>query len=199
MPKLEQRVLQVMAAATGARIEAQTAPHWLVRPGRADCRERWPLVRAIYAALTDDQDLPDVMPIRERRRVDGVLRLDDQHLQIVEVDESQHFNVFRAETLDRYPDEIRLGFPIERWRVASRAKSRLETGGFARPRPPLFGMSNGRHRQRAFRDALADLLPDVHGFGPTIRIGDFEVEGWIWSPDAPDRLRDLIADRVAQP
>ena len=33
-----------------------------------------------------------------------------------------------------------------------------------------------RHRQRAFRDALADLLPALHGFGPTIRIGHFEVE-----------------------
>jgi hypothetical protein len=60
-------------------------------------------------------------------------------------------------------------------------------------------MTNGRHRQRAFRDCLADLLPAIHGFGPTIRIADFEVEDWISSPDAPDRLGDLIADRAEPP
>lgn len=43
-------------------------------------------------------------------------------------------------------------------------------------------MPGGRHRQRAFRDALADLLPPLHGFGPTIRIGHFEVERWAWLP-----------------
>ncbi|MGA2514711.1 MAG: hypothetical protein ABSG37_14020 [Candidatus Limnocylindrales bacterium] len=199
MPKLEQRVLQVLTAATGAQIEAQTAPDWLIRPGRTECGELWPTIRAIYAALTHDQDLPDVMPTRERRRVDGVLRFAGRPAQIVEVDESQHFNEFRAATLNRYPEDIRLGFPIERWLAASRAKRKLETSGFARPCPPLFGMMNGRHRQRAFRDALADLLPDAHGFGPTIRIADFEVEDWIWSPDAPDRLRVLIEDRVERP
>jgi hypothetical protein len=153
----------------------------------------------IYASLTGGQELPDVMPTRERRRVDGVLRLEGKPPQIIEVDESQHFNQFRAAALGQYRDGTRLGFPIDTWLAASRAKTRLETGGFARPCPPLFGMTNGRHRQRAFRDALADLLPAAHDFGPTIRIADFEVEDWIWSPEAPDRIRDLIADRLRGP
>jgi hypothetical protein len=199
MPELESRVLQMLVAATGGWIETQTAPDWLVRPGRGECGERWSLIQAIYSALTQGRQLPDAMPTRERRRVDGILRLGGLPSQIVEIDESQHFNKFRLATLELYPGSLRLGFPKASWVAASRAKKRLEAGGFARPCPPLFPATNGRHRQRAFRDSLCDLLPDIHGFGPTIRIADFEVEAWIWLADAPERLRPLLADRVAQP
>ena len=41
------------------------------------------------------------------------------------------------------------------------------------------------------------LLPDVHGFGPTVRIADFEVEPWIWGPRAASRMATLIEDRLA--
>jgi hypothetical protein len=42
----------------------------------------------------------------------------------------------------------------------------------ARPCPPLFPDAGGRHLQRAFRDALADLVPLEHGWLPTLRIAD---------------------------
>ena len=48
-------------------------PAWLMRPGRIECRSKWPLVREIYRALTECE-LPDTMPPREWRRVDGVFR-----------------------------------------------------------------------------------------------------------------------------
>jgi len=67
-------------------------------------------------------------------------------------------------------------------------KSRLEGGGFAKPRPPLFPGVNGRHRQRAYRDVLADLLPPLHGFLPRARIGYFE---------AGSVLQERVASRVA--
>jgi hypothetical protein len=106
------------------------------------------------------------MPPRERRAIDGLFGGRGQQWRIVEVDEAQHFNEFRAATLH--------------WR----------------PKPPLFPMDGGRHRQRAFRDALADLLPSLHGFAPTLRIAHFEVQPWIWEPGAPARLRPLVEDRM---
>lgn len=80
---------------------------------------------------------------------------------------------------------------------ASTAAKRLPGGGFARPCPPLFPDPGGRHLQRAFRDGLADLLPSVHGWRPTLRIADFEVVDWIHAADVADRMAALVGRRLA--
>lgn len=48
-------------------LEASTAstPDWLVRPGRTECGDRWPLVCSIYSELTG-LELPDHMRKVER-------------------------------------------------------------------------------------------------------------------------------------
>jgi len=89
------------------------------------------------------------------------------------VDEAQHFNKYRALTLRSYLDSP-VAFDREAWLEACDEKKRLEGGGFAVPKPPLFPGDDGRHKQRAFRDALCDLLPPEYGFHPTARIAHFE-------------------------
>ena len=116
--------------------------------------------------------------------------------RVLEIDEIQHFNRFRAKTLLHYMTDVPVAFDKQRFLCASRDKSRLEGGGFAKPRPPLFPGRDGRHRQRAFRDALADILPIDHCYAPTLRIAYFEVEGWILGRDGEDRMRTLIGDRL---
>lgn len=170
-------------------------PAWLIRPGRAECGRRWPLVRSIYSALTG-AELPDEMPPRERRQLDAIFKKRGQPPRVFEFDETQHFNRFRAETLRAYPRSVRLAFPKGIWIRHSEAKKRLEGGGFGRPKPPLFPGDGGRHRQRAFRDALADTLPLSHGWQPTLRIADFEVEDWIHGPKAKMRMHELLAERL---
>jgi hypothetical protein len=66
-----------------------------------------------------------------------VLEYDDGSHQILEVDESQHFNEYRALTLRAYVN-LPVAFDREAWLKACQRKTRLEGGGFARPRPPLF-------------------------------------------------------------
>lgn len=129
-------------------------------------------------------ELPDEMPRRERRTVDLVLQRRGEPPRILEVDEKQHFNRYRGITLRLYPRSARVAYDKRAWLGACDAKIRLEGGGFARPRPPLFPMEGGRHRQRAFRDALADLVPGVHGWLPTLRIAEFEVDAWLWDRGA---------------
>jgi hypothetical protein len=135
--------------------------------------------------------LPETMPARERRRVDCVLKVDGFAPRIIEVDEKQHFNHYRAGTLRHYSDAP-LAFDPEVWIKLSDAKKRLETGGFSKPKPPLFPGDGGRHRQRAFRDALCDIVPLSHGFEPTLRIAYFEVLDWLTFSDAPKRMKDLL-------
>jgi hypothetical protein len=116
--------------------------------------------------------------------------------RILEFDEKQHFNHYRAVTLGFYAGAVPLAFPAELWIAQSKQKTRLEGGGFAKPKPPLFPGEGGRHRQRAFRDALCDILPPQYGFLPTLRIADFEVQEWLRTPCAPERMWALPGERV---
>lgn len=169
-------------------------PDWLVRPGRAECRSQWGLISEIYHRLTG-LTLPDVMRPVERRTVDGVFGLDRNRMFVFELDEVQHFNGFRATTLRTYPDDLPLAFDKDEWIRRSDKKAGLEGGGFARPKPPLFPEQNGRHQQRAFRDALCDIVPLEHGFLPTLRLGEFEVGDWIEGPVAEGRIRQILQER----
>lgn len=190
--ELQNRVVELVADALGAEMTRVT-PDFLMRPGPRECLGEWTRVRRIYTALTT-LELPHEMPPRERRSVDAVICVEGTPPFILEVDEAQHFNAFRAATLEHYPARL-WGFGLDLWRTASLAKSRLEQGGFAKPCPPLFPGANGRHRQRAFRDALCDLLPPLHGWGPTLRIAHFEVASWVFGAEARDRMGALVAGR----
>ena len=191
--ELEAAVVELVVRILGADLAA--TPSWLLRPGPVECGDRWPTICAIYSELTG-LELPERMPSRETRRVDAVLLSDAGRARVFEVDETQHFNHFRARTLRQYPDDVGVAFPIEVWIARSEAKSRLEGGGFGRPRPPLFPAHHGRHAQRAFRDSLADLLPSEHGWEPTLRIADFEVRPWIFEEAAENRMQMLLQERL---
>ncbi|MEJ7785890.1 MAG: hypothetical protein WKF96_13880 [Solirubrobacteraceae bacterium] len=191
--ELQNAVLDLVKTFHGGAL--RPTPAWLQRPGPQDCRQRWPLVQRIYGQLTG-LELPDDMPLRERRTVDAVLQRQGEPPRIVEVDEAQHFNRYRAMTIRAYPRSACVAFDGQAWLAACDSKQRLEGGGFGKARPPLFPGDGGRHRQRAFRDALADLLPAVHGWLPTLRIADFEVGGWMYGSDAGDRMNDLLVERL---
>lgn len=179
-----------------ATITAEVAHAWLVRPGKVECKGRWSVLCAIYEQLTG-LELPEVMPRRESRRADALIEMSGQSPRLLEFDESQHFNLHRAATLRAYPADVETAFPRETWLRASEASTRKlgTTGGWGRAKPPPFPEPGGRHLQRAFRDALADLLPAEHVWAPTLRIADFEVQDWIQGPTATARMRKLLDER----
>jgi hypothetical protein len=196
MPALQIEVVRLVKEILKAK-ELPT-PLWLVRPGKKECGRRWPLVQVIYSDLEPGLELPEEMRPIETRTVDAVLARSREKLHILEVDEKQHFNRYRAMTLKRYPRSLRVAFPVRLWLERCEAKGKLEGGGFAAPKPPLFPGKGGRHRQRAFRDALCDILPPSHGYLPTLRISEFEVKDWIWSSQARDRMKELLQERLGE-
>ena len=181
--ELENAVVPLVARILRAELVA--TPAWLLRPAEAECRGHWPAVRSIYHDLTA-LDLPEEMPPRETRRVDAVLDTGDGTPRILEVDETQHFNRYRALTLRDYPADAAIAFPIEEWITVSDKKTRLEGGGFGKPKRPLFPAEHGRHAQRAFRDMLADLLhPSTAG---SQRCGSDTSKSWTGSTPATPKL-----------
>lgn len=195
MPRqVQNRVLDLVESALDASLVREVSPQWLNRPGRSECADRWLDIQAIYTNLTGSV-LPDEMPSRERRSIDAVLTGADGVSRLVEVDEVQHFTQPRARTLALYSDTVQTAFDQDLWAARAAANTKLRGGGFGRPCPPLFPEAGGRHLQRAFRDSLADLLPGVYGWAPTLRIGDFEVLGWLYDSDATERMKALLADK----
>lgn len=172
MPRREQQrvvaeLLRILG--NGAAVLEEVCPTWLMRPGREEAGDAWPTLAAAYTALTGLQ-LPNVAPPRERRRLDVLLTWGSGREQIVEVDEEQHFTPERFITLDHYPPDTPLGFDIDEWRARCAVPRKPRGGGWGRSCPPLFPGKGGRHRQRAFRDMLADLLSLQYGWLPTVRI-----------------------------
>lgn len=190
--------LQTAVVALVRRIvdaEIMLTPEWLLRPAAAEYGRRRETVRAIYHELTG-LDLPEEMPPRETLRIDAVLDTGREPPRVLEVDEAEHFNQYRALALRSYPEDVETAFPIGRWIEQSEEKTQLEGGEFGRPKPPLFPGRSGGHVQRAFHDTLVDLLPPEHGYRPTLRIGDFEVASWIDGDDAEQRMRSLLRERL---
>ena len=195
---IQNAVLDLIEQVTGGKIERKkTAPCWLNRPGKIECGRHWPLVCEIYADMTGLK-LPELMPPREWRHVDGILKCGASDQRIVEVDESQHFNIYRGRTLKHYTAELPLAFDRSIWMEKSQAEPRQKSGNWAKPRPPLFPGDGGRHKQRAFRDALADILPPANGFLPTLRIAYFEVEPWIEAESAYKQMQDLLNRKISK-
>lgn len=187
--KVEEAVMKLVIDILGGTPER--TPAWLMRPGPEECGARWRRISEIYRDLTGNQ-LPGEMPARERRRLDCVLRGTDSSLRIIEFDESQHFNCFRAKTLRMYPRDLKVAFERNLWIEKSEEKTKLEGVGFGKPKHPLFPDKWGRHQQRAFRDALTDILPPEHGFLPTLRIGDFEVADWLETENRSAKMKELL-------
>ncbi len=186
----EARLVPLVARLLGGSIVG--TPAWIMRPGKREARGRWGVLQRIYHELTH-LDLPEVMPPRERRKLDAVFEVGGKR-RIFEFDGGQHFNADRAATLRLYPD-VPLAFPRELWLARSEQKARIKTGGWARACPPLFPEPGGRHQQRAFRDAIADLVPLEYGYAPTLRIAHFEV-AWLGTPREEAQCRRLLASRL---
>ena len=106
---------------------------------------------------------------------------------IVEFDENQHFSRARLLTLNNYPANAQLGFPIPRWRELCREID-------ARDDKPF-----DRDERRAWYDVLRDWVPHMHGFKPTVRLyaGEFD---WCTldaaSTTGTERFMAWIGDRL---
>lgn len=113
---------------------------------------------------------------------------------IIEVDEVQHFTSARALTLDLYPDDVRLGFDVDEYRALIDQWKAKGNAAFKHKTSKDFPGPGGRQAQRAYNDALRDLLAPTFTGHPVIRIPvpARSLDGSV------DRLRAALAQVEAQ-
>lgn len=88
---------------------------------------------------------------------------------IIEVDEVQHFTSFRLKSFEYYAPDSPLGFEIEEYREHCR-RFRAAADKYRQTKIAAAFGPGGRQRQRAYYDALRDLVVPLMGLPPVIRV-----------------------------
>ncbi len=111
---------------------------------------------------------------------------------VIEIDELQHFTSFRRETFEHYPTDRVLNFDIREYSNLCDALS-SKADSYRRAKPAAgFGIG-GRQRQRAYYDALRDLVLPSVGHPPIIRIPAVDGDGARAYCSHRDRISRAIA------
>lgn len=103
---------------------------------------------------------------------------------IVEVDEVQHFTTARRRSFELYPPNVALGFDLQEYRALVVRWQPTGDRAFAHKTASDFPVPGGRQSQRAYNDALRDLLAPSFTRYPVIRI------------PVPDRNLAGVVDRL---
>jgi hypothetical protein len=117
---------------------------------------------------------------------------------ILEFDGGQHFSTSRLQSLQMYPVGAPLGYNINSYRMFCEQHRQAADEYRRNKRPDDFPFEGGRTAQRAYLDAVRDLLPPLYGLNPTVRISHFEVLD-VQSNDAIGQaiIREILAARIA--
>lgn len=109
---------------------------------------------------------------------------------VIEVDEVQHFTTSRLASFEYYPAEVVLGYERAEYERLIKVWRSKGDAAFAHKVAPDFPTRGGRQAQRAYNDALRDLLAPTFTGHPVIRIAvpDRSIRG------AVTRLESVFAD-----
>ena len=112
-------------------------------------------LKCIYSALQNYRNNTEFVRAKKLPNVDFYVK--DPGF-IVEFDESQHFTPLRKLTLEKYPEELKIGFNRDKWIDLCESIN-------AKDNDPIY-----RDEQRAWYDTLRDFAPSILNLGPTIRL-----------------------------
>ena len=117
---------------------------------------------------------------------------------IFEFDEFQHFSSARLKTFVLYPTTLSANYNIEQWKqLCKNHKDKADKYRKLKATSD-FNFDRGRTAQRAYLDCFRDLLPQLHGLQPTLRINEFEVSGiYENNKDVCNRIEQLLKTKLS--
>jgi hypothetical protein len=116
---------------------------------------------------------------------------------IFEFDEFQHFSSSRLKTIENYPTGLKLNFDLTNWKKHCQTHKHIADNYRKTKTTTDFNFVGGRTAQRAYLDCFRDLLPEVQGLNPTLRINEFEVVGITRiDKEACNRIEQLLKTKI---
>jgi hypothetical protein len=144
----------------GTRLVVGAPQRWLSTRGHLDPvvqREAAPelldVLEGLHASLGGDLAALARKPIRHE-----ATDLATGSGQLIELDEVEHFTSARWDTLRCYPSMYPFGFSVDYYRTLIDTWKAKANAVFTRQWSPDFDFSGGRRAQRAYFDAVKDLL-----------------------------------------
>lgn len=168
-----------------AKYSFEVQKQWLLNiPSKELYSSRWEEISEVYSILVDNKwtldeklEKVDVKILSRKANID--IWFEEPYNFMCEFDEIQHFNQFRMKTLEKLSSG-KCNFDIHKYsELCNKRIIKPGTSGFLKlkNKDALFlGMYHGykqdnRARQRAFRDFMKDITPELFGMNPTMRIG----------------------------
>lgn len=187
VPGLEAAVLEA-SGHTGLELDLGSKVPWLSGRGHLDpvVAARAP-VHVIEALSRIHTDLGGDSHALTTKRAGNPPTPDLVHTPtgtIIEIDEVQHFTTARLKTFDYYPATVELGFDLDHYRSLVRTWLCEGDKAYAHRIAADFPNPGGRQAQRAYNDALRDLLAPTFTGHPVIRIA------------IPDRRMDDCVEQI---
>ncbi|MEQ4567215.1 hypothetical protein [Paenarthrobacter sp. CAP02] len=170
LPECEQRFL-IAAAKDGVTLVPAPNYDWIGTRGPFGlATQSGPLFDTVLEMAQALDGYLDVMRSPKRtKRADFDLIHEPTGIHI-EVDEEQHFSTHRLKMLDFYWPDIDYGFDPEEYRALCRLHGpRMDRTGWAAKDTVNFG-PRSRAKQRAFYDAMKDLVLPAMGMPHVIRV-----------------------------
>jgi hypothetical protein len=116
---------------------------------------------------------------------------------IFEFDEFQHFSSARLKTIENYPNGLKVNFDLTNWKNLCQTHNSKADNYRKTKTTTDFNFVGGRTAQRAYLDCFRDLLPEVQGLNPTLRINEFEVVGITRiDKEACNRIEQLLKTKI---
>jgi hypothetical protein len=183
-----------LAREAGIDLESGSTMPWLSNRGHlnpilADVvpKSTLGILSTIHQGLGGDEDALTAKRAGSSPRPDFFL---PSAALIVEVDEIQHFTSDRLLTLEAYPETVQLAFDVGEYRsLVSQWSSVADSYRAAKPAVD-FPRPGGRRAQRAYFDAVRDLVAPSFGW-TVLRVPAPECD----AATAAARLTDRLAQR----
>ncbi len=116
---------------------------------------------------------------------------------IFEFDEFQHFSSSRQKTIENYPPDLKVNFDLVNWKKLCQIHKGKADNYRKTKTTTDFNFVGGRTAQRAYLDCFRDLLPEIQGLNPTLRINEFEVFGISRvDKEACNKIEQLLKTRL---
>jgi hypothetical protein len=182
--------LREIAAAEGVELAMGRPMPWLSGRGHHNelvQRESPPALVAVLAGI--HHSLGGLDEVLAAKRAGNPPTPDLVHVAtgcLVEVDEVQHFTTAREATLLRYPSGLRVGFDVDEYLALIEQWRPKADAAYAHRVSSDFPHAGGRQAQRAYNDALRDVLAPTFTGHPVIRVA------------VPGRSMDGVLNRLLQ-
>ncbi|MGM1028988.1 MAG: hypothetical protein ACQEWM_03835 [Actinomycetota bacterium] len=171
-----EREFREAALADGIVLE-RAAPPWITRrghfglpPAASGVAE---ILHHMFVALGGDAEC-------QSRKTSQAIRGDWFHAPsrtFIEVDEVQHHTSDRLRTLEFYPSDHPAAFSVPLVEARCLAHAERAARSWANKHAACFDWPGGRRAQRAYNDALRDLVTPLMGYPPVLRVPAIGVDG----------------------